>query len=210
MNGGSRRAFRVPVRVWGVSRSGDAFFQQAHTVDVGLLGALLEGLAHEVAAGEVLGVEYGNSRARFTVVWVGQSGTSDVGKVELSPLDKTEDFWGLLSPVATEQPKPDERRLAKRYACKGSSSLRQPETPFPLGAAVTDISLNGCYVELMTTLPVGTKVDMVLQVAGMTVNCAATVRTSHPGVGMGMIFEPMSKTERGALERAIARLDSAK
>ena len=79
-------------------------------------------------------------------------------------------------------------------------------TRFPLGAAVTDISLSGCYVELMSTLPVGTKVEMVIQVAGATVNCQATVRTAHPGVGMGMKFKQLSETDRGALETAIARL----
>ncbi len=81
---GSRRAFRVPVQVWGVNGSGSPFFQTAHTVDVELLGACLEGLAHTVVAGEILGLEYRGCKARFRVVWVGQSGTPDAGKVELS------------------------------------------------------------------------------------------------------------------------------
>jgi hypothetical protein len=108
-----------------------------------------------------------------------------------------------------EQREAAERRAAPRCACKGSISIRQSETRFPLGAAVSDISLRGCYVELLTTLPVGTAVDLVLRVAEITVNCAAEVRTSHPGVGMGMEFVQMSETDRGALERAIAPLSSS-
>ena len=62
---------------------------------------------------------------------------------------------------------------------------------------------------MMTTLPVGTKVELTLRVAEITVNCTAEVRTSHPGVGMGMEFVPMSATDRVALAKAIARLSSS-
>jgi len=203
---GSRRVFRAAVRVWGMGPSGEAFFQQVHTVEVGLFGARIEGLTHEVAIGEVLGVEYRDSRARFKVIWAGQEGTPDAGKVELTSVDKFEDFWRLGPGTISQPGTPGERRSAARHACKGSSLIRQLETGFPLGAAVTDISLSGCYVELMTTLAVGTRVDMVLQVAGITVHCAATVQTSHPGVGMGMGFEPMSEADGASLEEVLARL----
>jgi hypothetical protein len=206
---GFRRVFRVPVRVWGMDGSGSPFFQQAHTVDVGLLGVCIEGVAHQLAAGDVLGLKYRDCKARFTVVWVGQSGTPDAGKVELCPLDKTQDFWGLHASVTTEQREPAERRAAPRSVCKGSTSIRQSNTRFPLGASVTDISLTGCYVEIMTTLPAGTKVELTLRVADVTVNCTAEVRTSHPGVGMGMEFEQISETDRGALAKVIARLSNS-
>ena len=136
-------------RCWicGMNGSGSPFFQQVHTVDVGLLGACIEGLAHQVVAGEVLGLEYRERKARFRVVWMGQSGTPDAGKVELSPLDKTQDFWGLHTSVDHEQREPAERRAAPRCVCKGSTQIRQPHTRFPLGASVSDISLSGCYVE---------------------------------------------------------------
>ena len=202
----SRRVLRVPVQIWGMSPSGDVFFQQAHTVEVGVVGASIEGLTHELVSGEVIGLEYGNHRARFKVIRVGQKNTPEAGKVELRPLDRVQDFWGLRTGVAAQQGTSGERRSTARYTCKGSISIRQSVTRFPLGAAMTDISLSGCYVELMPTLPVWTKVEMVIQVAGLTVNCDATVRTSHPGVGMGLKFEKLSETDRGALETAIARL----
>ena len=206
MEEGSRRVLRVPVQIWGMSASGDVFIQQVHTVEVGPVGACIEGLMHELVFGEVIGLEYGNHRARFKVIQVGQKYTPEAGKAELRPLDRVQDFWGLRSGVAAQQSTSGERRSTARYSCKGSSSIRQLVTRFPLGAAVTDISLSGCYVESMSTLPVGTKVQMVIQVAGVTVNCGATVRTSHPGVGMGLKFEKLSETDRGALEMAIARL----
>lgn len=201
-----RRVLRVTVRVWGMNETGSPFFQQAHTVDVGLLGACLEGLTHRVVAGEILGLEYRERKSRFEIVWVGRSDTPDAGKVELSPLDKTEDFWGLRTSAAPTQRVSSDRRAAARCVCKGSTQIRQSHTRFPLGASVSDISLSGCYVELMTTLPVGTMVELLLRVAEITVNCAAKVRTSHPGVGMGMEFVQMSERDRAALEKALAQL----
>lgn len=133
---------------------------------------------------------------------------AQAGKVQLSPLEKAQDFWELLPGAVRESPSHSERRLAPRCVCKGASSIRQSQSRFPLGAAVTDISLVGCYAELLTTLPIGTKVELVLQVADITVNCVARVRTSHPGVGMGMEFETISEANRRALERAIARLSN--
>jgi len=206
---GRRRVFRVPVLVWGMNASGSPFLQQVHTIDVGLSGASIEGLAHPLVAGEVLGLEYRGCKARFRVVWAGQNGMPDAGTVELSPLDRTQDFWGLHANVATEQRTPAERRATLRCACKGSVSIRQPHTRFSQGAAVNDISLNGCYIELTTTLPVGTKVDLLLRAVDTTVHCTAEVRTSHPGVGIGVKFEEMSETDRAALERLVAHLSAA-
>lgn len=203
---GPRRVFRVPVLVWGMNASGSPFFQQAHTVDAGLFGVCIEGLANPVVVGEVLGLKARDRKARFKVVWVGQSGTNEAGKVELIPLDKDWDFWGVHLSPATEQREPAERRETPRFACKGSVQIRQLHTRFPMGAAVSDISLSGCYVELMTTLPVGTKVDLMLQAVETTVHCSGEVRTSHPGVGMGIRFEQMSETDRDALEKVIVRL----
>jgi hypothetical protein len=51
-------------------------------------------------------------------------------------------------------------------------------------------------------------VELLLRVAEITVNCAAKVRTSHPGVGMGMEFVQMSERDRGALEKALAQLSA--
>jgi PilZ domain len=53
---------------------------------------------------------------------------------------------------------------------------------------VTDISLHGCYVEMNTTLPVGTKVDLVLKSFGVRIEAPGTVRASYPFLGMGICF----------------------
>jgi hypothetical protein len=134
----------------------------------------------------------------------------------------TSDYQGILdlyssdtkdtrpaSGLVSDRCEPGERRASSRCTCKGSILIRQPLTRFPLGASVSDISLTGCYVELLTTLPIGTKVELTLQVIEITVHCSAEVRTSHPGVGMGIKFEKLSETDYAALEKVVTRLSSS-
>jgi len=60
-------------------------------------------------------------------------------------------------------------------------------TDTPIRGATSDISLSGCYIESMFPFPVGTNLDMKLQVDG-TLLVLARVVTSDPQVGNGVKF----------------------
>ena len=60
----------------------------------------------------------------------------------------------------------------------------------PLRGATSDLSLSGCYIETIFPFPVGTKVELKLQLEG-TLLVLATVATSDPQVGNGMQFSKM-------------------
>jgi len=47
---------------------------------------------------------------------------------------------------------------------------------------------------------------LLLNAESISIRFTAEVRTSHPGVGMGVKFEEMSESDRAALERLIAKL----
>jgi hypothetical protein len=210
--GNTQQVFRIEVHmqvsVWGMTASGEAFIQTARASDAGPYRASLTGIEYEVPVGEILGVEYEGRRARFCVVWTGQAGTPDAGKIEIRPLDLVQNFWGIdFERLANVQL--IERRAAPRYPCRGSISIRQPGAPDRISAAVTDISLSGCYIELMETFPVGTRLSSLLNVESIPIRVVAEVRTAHSGVGMGMRFEEMSESDRAALERLIAKLAEA-
>jgi len=207
--GNAQQGFRIEVHmqvsVWGMTASGEAFIQTARASDAGPNRASLTGIEYEVPVGEILGVEYEGRRARFCVVWAGQAGTPDAGKIEIRPLDTVQNFWGIdFERLGNYQI--IERRAAPRYHCRGSISIRQPGAPDRISAAVTDISLSGCYVELMETFPVGTRLSSLLNVESISIRAVAEIRTAHSGVGMGMKFEEMSESDRAALERLIAKL----
>lgn len=63
--------------VWGVDTRGDRFLQEARARNISLSGALLTGLDAELRSGDVIGILYAGKKARFRVVWIRASGTSD-------------------------------------------------------------------------------------------------------------------------------------
>jgi hypothetical protein len=61
---------------------------------------------------------------------------------------------------------------------------------------VTDISQNGCYVELMATFPVGAIVDLQLELNEIRAHVKGEVRVSYPCLGMGIAFREISDENR--------------
>ena len=53
-----------------------------------------------------------------------------------------------------------ERRRSPRYKCSGSAQFRVEGSDVHAWGTVTDVSQNGCYLELMATFPVGAIVDL--------------------------------------------------
>jgi hypothetical protein len=68
----------------------------------------------------------------------------------------------------------------------------------PLRVNATDISGNGCYVETIMPLPVGTALRVDLWLDQERLSPSAVVRTRDPGVGMGIEFTglPVESTKR--------------
>jgi hypothetical protein len=79
----------------------------------------------------------------------------------------------------------------------------------PEGAAVAshaetaDLSLAGCYVEMSFTLPVGSKLDLVLWVGDARLTTKAVVVTHHPQFGNGIEFSEISREDRAKLEHLV-------
>ncbi len=71
---------------------------------------------------------------------------------------------------------------------------------------LTDVSLHGCYVEMNTTFPVDTKVDLVLKSFGIRILASGTVRATYPFLGMGICFAELEPTEKLQLKQLLAAL----
>ena len=72
-----RTDINLGLTVWGVDTRGDRFLQEARAREISLGGALLLGLDAELRSGDVIGILYAGKKARYRVVWVRDSGTSD-------------------------------------------------------------------------------------------------------------------------------------
>jgi hypothetical protein len=69
----------------------------------------------------------------------------------------------------------------------------------PIRCATADLSVSGCYIESIFPFPVGTTLDLKLQIE-TTLPIDATVVTCDPQVGNGMKFTRMLPEDHKALE----------
>ena len=98
----------------------------------------------------------------------------------------------------TEQPQKERRKYPR-------SKTAIPIEFKPEGAAVasraetSDLSLSGCYIEMTFTLPVATKLDLILWVEDAPLPTKGVVVTHHPQFGNGIEFTEMSKDHQAKL-----------
>jgi hypothetical protein len=91
----------LSVRLWGLDRQGRVFSQNAKTLNIATSGARLYGVNAELEPGFLVGLQCGNMRARFMVVWVGEKGSSREGQVGLRAVSNG--IWSVAMPTAAEE-----------------------------------------------------------------------------------------------------------
>jgi hypothetical protein len=81
-----------------------------------------------------------------------------------------------------------ERRHHTRYTVHVQIELRQEGNDVPMRLETTDLSRNGCYVQLLIPLSVGIRVQATLWLDGHPVVIRGRVVTRHPQFGNGIMF----------------------
>jgi hypothetical protein len=201
-----RLKLQLPVRVFGISK-GRPFVENAITENVSRNGCCLIGLNREVRKHDILILSRQDCKSHFRVLWTKQQDTPPAFQVGLRALKLTQSFWAIDFSGIMDECGPVERRVANRYICAGVASIWQPGGKQFLRGTVADLSLTGCYVEVMTPLNVHDRVVLMLSVNGTEVRAAAEVRTSHAGMGMGLKFRDLSKTDQSTLRALVSGLD---
>jgi len=69
-----RVSVQLPVEVWGLDASGQAFTSSALITNMSSGGIVIQGLQRRIREGEVLDVRMGYQTAHFRVIWVGEQG----------------------------------------------------------------------------------------------------------------------------------------
>src|SRR5437868_14339401 len=75
-----RLQIQLKVRVWGMDSGGRPFATQAETIEISGLGARLKGV-RGVKEGDIIGIQYTEQKARFTVIWSGRPGSLQDGEI---------------------------------------------------------------------------------------------------------------------------------
>jgi PilZ domain len=188
------REARVPVdlelRVWGMGADGRVFSQPARTGNVSIGGALLTGIEHDLKIGDTIGVQRGEKKARCKVVWAINTESMQKIQVGVQLLRKHECPWMAELPKAEDAPSisPPNCRRWERHKISVVLALHDERATTPMRLTATDISGSGCYVETIFPLSIGTSLKVDLLIESEQVTTRSFVRTSDPGLGMGIEF----------------------
>jgi hypothetical protein len=76
----------------------------------------------------------------------------------------------------------------------------------PVACKLTDLSLGGCYLELVSPFPVRTRIVLSMRTAELELRAEGVVRVMHPEVGMGVEFTQATEEQRQHVEKFIQHL----
>jgi hypothetical protein len=188
-----RATLDLKVKVWGMGANGQPFFQNAMAQNVSATGACLYGIEQELKVGDVIGVQYEGKKARCKVVWVVDAGALKKMQTGVQLVADQDCPWAAVLPPdmqADERTlqRQDNRRKFARHRISFPLELRDERVNTPLRVNATDISGNGCYVETVMPLEVGTTLRADFWIDQERLSPTAVVRTRDPGVGMGIEF----------------------
>jgi hypothetical protein len=100
----------------------------------------------------------------------------------------------------------DSKRKYSRFNCDGSADVSTEEKERVWGH-VTDISLGGFYISTFGPMEVSTEVRFRVEVNGKQICGLGSVTTSHPGVGMAVAYEELSRDHAETLLDVVSGLE---
>jgi hypothetical protein len=101
----------------------------------------------------------------------------------------------------------DNRRRFQRHKISFPLEFRDERVNTPMRVNATDISGNGCYVETVMPLPIGTVLRVDFWIDQEKVSATATVRTRDPGVGMGIEFSGATEDTKQRFQAYLDKQD---
>ena len=209
----SRIAADIPIRIWGMDSDGKPFFQNAMASNLSSEGALLSRIHHTLQQGEIIGVQYGDKKARFSIKWVKAAAMPRMYDAGVQILAGQTVPW---AEVAGKEKPP-----AKRVERSGAEKRRfvRHKVLFPITISFsdgsrshmqcnsTDISGRGCYVESLVPLMIDTAVVVTFWIDSQKFVTKGIVRASDPGVGMGIEFTALEMQIQQHLQEYLEKID---
>ena len=105
--------------------------------------------------------------------------------------------------------KPGNRRTQDRHACCLGAEVYRSGVPVPNRCSLTDISSGGCYIEMPTPFPAGTRVEIVVRAEQMKIRVHGVVQSVHPGFGMGVQLALKTSEDHDHVQSLIRLLEES-
>jgi hypothetical protein len=196
-----------------MNADGHPFFQNVMAGELTSGGALLNGLDQALKLEEVIGLQCGSQKTRVRVVRLGDAVLPGKMRAEVQIVGGQPCPWA-------DRVKHEDAHADKAESPSGSNKRRftrlRAHFPFELrdergaGAAMrtnaADISGRGCYVETLVPLPLGTPLSITFWIDSDKIVTSATVRSSDPGVGMGIEFTGLNEETKERLQEHLHKL----
>jgi hypothetical protein len=206
----SRVTADIPVRVWGMDAEGKPFFQSGLAASLSSEGAQLTHLHHCLKTGEIIGIQYGDKKARFRVIWSTPSTAPRNNKAGVQILPDQTAPWTELASETRRKPNEagSDKRRFNRHKVNfpieiGFEDVRRVH----MQCSATDIGGRGCYVETFSPLPLESEVIITFWLDSEKIRASAVVRTSDPGVGMGIEFTALESHIQERLQEYLEKMD---
>jgi len=192
-----------------MAASGQTFSQHVRARNISSSGALFSGLEHELKVGDVIGVQYGDRKSRCKVIWVMDGGPVQKIQAGVQIVTDQDCPWkNELSPEQIAPPtEPNNRRRFARHRISFPLELRDERVKTPMRVNATDVSGNGCYVETILPLAIGTTLRVEFSIGEEKISTSAVVRTSDPGVGNGVEFIGLTPDTKQRLQTHLEKVD---
>ena len=204
------------IRVWGMNADGHPFFQNATACNISNHGAKLRGIEHQLKAGDVIGAQLGDKKARFRVVWVIDAGHLQKIQVGVQMLEGQQCPWEqeliqktkVLASPAQDAPSAQNKRRFTRHKVHFPIELRDERGGnAQMRTNATDVSGRGCYVETLLPLPRSTALSITFWMESEKIITSGIVKACDGGVGMGIEFTGLDEPTQERLQSFIESLD---
>jgi PilZ domain len=103
-----------------------------------------------------------------------------------------------------------ERRHAPRYPFIAEAEVIEISSDTKLVAKTSDLSIGGCFLDMLNPTPQGTEVRVRISHETATFTALARVVFVLPNMGMGVVFTRMEPNQQVLLQQWIAKASPTK
>ena len=98
----------------------------------------------------------------------------------------------------------EERRRNPRFPFVANAEVSETAAGTRIKVRVTEISMYGCYLDMLNPFAVGTEVFVKIFTAADIFETSAIVVYSHPNLGVGLAFRDVSQHSLPTLQKWLA------
>jgi hypothetical protein len=99
-----------------------------------------------------------------------------------------------------------ERRRAPRYPFIADAEVTEIASDTKLNAKTSDLSIGGCFLDMLNPSPEGTDVGVRISHASTTFTALGRVVFVLPNMGMGVVFRSVEDNQLAVLQEWLSKL----